>query len=62
MNIAEKLEGKRDSIGEISMDRKKVNREEWVVDILAFHLAQAIVGKDGFVGSSECQESLTLDS
>ncbi|KAH9956740.1 hypothetical protein BC827DRAFT_1385898, partial [Russula dissimulans] len=34
-------------------DRKEVNREEWVIDVLAFCLAQAIVGKDGFVGGDE---------
>jgi hypothetical protein len=35
------------------MDRKEVNREEWVIDILVFRLAQAIVGENRFVGSSE---------
>jgi hypothetical protein len=35
------------------MDRKEVNREEWVVDVLAFRLAQAIVGEDGFVGGGD---------
>ncbi|KAH9957531.1 hypothetical protein BC827DRAFT_1157245 [Russula dissimulans] len=45
--------GKRDSIREIGMDRREVNREEWVVDVLAFHVAQAIVGENGFVGGGE---------
>jgi hypothetical protein len=49
----EKLEGKGDSIGEVGMDRVEVNRVEWVVDILAFRLAQAIVSKVSFVGSGE---------
>jgi hypothetical protein len=35
------------------MDRKEVNREEWVIDVLAFCLAQVIIGKDGFVVGGE---------
>ncbi|KAH9952662.1 CHAT domain-containing protein [Russula dissimulans] len=35
------------------MDRREVNREEWVIDILALRLAQAIVGEDDFVGGGE---------
>ncbi|KAH9964904.1 hypothetical protein BC827DRAFT_1153843 [Russula dissimulans] len=46
-------EGKGSGIGEIGMDRREVNREEWVFDVLAFRLTQAIVGEDGFVGGGE---------
>jgi hypothetical protein len=35
------------------MDRREVNREEWMLDVLAFCIAQAIVGEDGFVGGGE---------
>jgi hypothetical protein len=35
------------------MDRREVNRVEWVVDILVFHIAQAIVGEDSFDGGGE---------
>jgi hypothetical protein len=48
-----KLEEKGDSVGEIGIDRREVNREEWMLDVLAFHIAQVIVGEDGFVGGSE---------
>jgi hypothetical protein len=35
------------------MDRKEVNRAEWEVDVLAFRVAQAIVGEDGFDDGGE---------
>jgi hypothetical protein len=35
------------------MDRREVNREEWMIVILVFRIAQAIIGEDGFVGSGK---------
>jgi hypothetical protein len=35
------------------MDRREVNREEWMIVILVFRIAQAIVGEDSFVGGGE---------
>jgi hypothetical protein len=35
------------------MDRREVNREEWMIVILVFCIAQAIVGEDSFVGGGE---------
>jgi hypothetical protein len=35
------------------MDRREVNREEWMIVVLVSHIAQAIVGEDGFVGGGE---------
>jgi hypothetical protein len=35
------------------MDKDEVNGNRWEVDILAFRIAQAIVGENGFVGGGE---------
>jgi hypothetical protein len=35
------------------MDRREVNREKWMIVVLVFHIAQAIISEDGFVGSGE---------
>jgi hypothetical protein len=35
------------------MDRKEVNREEWVINVLAFCLAQVIISEDSFVVSGK---------
>jgi hypothetical protein len=35
------------------MDRREVNREEWMIVVLVFYIAQAIISEDSFVGSGE---------